>query len=209
MKALLIGNAKHLDESTALKLASEADLVIGVDGGANHCLRLGLKPKIIVGDMDSLSGEARSAFSKTCEFQTHPTDKSELDLELAYQCARAKGAQSVDIVGWSDERVDFSLAALIGLQTAELPLCLWTESTQIRLLNAHQPELELTGPSRLSIIGVSSRIGLQSEGLRWELNWAGEGPKISQSNEFLQRARLWVREGAAYALLEKQVLSMR
>ncbi len=202
MKALLIGNAKHLDERITRKLASEADLIIGVDGGANHCLRLGLKPKIIVGDMDSLSGEARSAFSKTCEFQTHPTDKSELDLELAYRSARAAGARAVDIVGWSDERVDFSLAVLIGLQSSDVQLCLWTESTQMRLLNVDQPELELSGPRRLSIIGVSSRLSLKSEGLRWELDWAGEGPRISQSNEVLLKARIQLIEGAAYALLE-------
>lgn len=202
MKALLIGNARHLDEGITRTLASSADFIIGVDGGANHCLRLGLHPRIITGDLDSISDEARKAFAKTSEFQTHPREKSEIDLELAYQSARAGGARSIDIVGWSDERVDFSLAALIGLQSADLPLCFWTESTQLRLLNAHQPELELSGPKRISIIGVSSRIALKSQGLKWELEWAGEGPKISQSNEILLKARLWLTQGAAYVLTE-------
>jgi len=202
MKALLIGNARHLDERITRKLASEADLIIGVDGGANHCLRLQIQPKIIIGDLDSISAEAQVAFAKTSQFQKHPREKAEIDLELAYRSARAAGARAVDIVGWSDERVDFSLAALIGLQSSEVPLCLWTESTQMRLLNAHQPELELSGPKRLSIIGVSSRLSLKSEGLRWELDWAGEGPRISQSNEVLLKARIRLIEGAAYALLE-------
>jgi thiamine pyrophosphokinase len=31
------------------------DLIIAADGGAQHCLKLGIRPQVVIGDFDSVS----------------------------------------------------------------------------------------------------------------------------------------------------------
>ena len=122
---------------------------------------------------------------------------------MAFLAAQNRGAQLIDIIGWSDDRIDFSLTPLIGLQFAQTPLRLWTKTLETHLLNQFHPQIELRGPRTLSVLTLSPKIGLKSSGLRWELQWSGGGPKVSQSNSVAHLGSICVSEGAAYVSLER------
>jgi len=207
MKALLIGNSKHIDEARTQTLARDSQIIIAADGGADLCLKLKIQPHVVVGDMDSISNEARDIFSKGSDFHVHPSTKSKLDLELAYQTSLDRGASRVEVVGWSDERADFSISSLLAFQNSPVPLRLWTSTAEWQLVNQFQPSLELEGPLKVSVLSFSPVIRLSTKGFRWELKWSGAGPQISQSNEIPAKARLQLERGSAYIASEKLGIS--
>ena len=62
------------------------DFLIGVDGGTNHIVSLGLTPDVVLGDLDSISPETlRIVQDKRIRTLRHPADKDQTDLELAIE----------------------------------------------------------------------------------------------------------------------------
>lgn len=86
-------------------------MVIAADGGLELARTLRLRPDLLVGDMDSVSESALAAYPDVPR-QTHPTDKDELDLELAIAAALERGATRIRVLGAFGGRLDQSLAAL-------------------------------------------------------------------------------------------------
>lgn len=86
------------------------DFLIAVDGGLHHLQQMGLKPDLVIGDLDSISPEdmeyLRSAKIPTQKF---PVEKDETDLELAIQAARATGSRWIRIAAALGGRLDQTL----------------------------------------------------------------------------------------------------
>ena len=58
---------------------SEGDLVIAADGGYDTLYNFGMKPDLLVGDLDSIDAVPRGV-----EIIRHPIKKDETDMHLAY-----------------------------------------------------------------------------------------------------------------------------
>lgn len=93
-------------------IARAADLVVVADGGLRHAAGLGVSPTVIVGDFDSVEVRDLASHAATPK-QRHPTDKRELDLELALAEAQRRGAQRTIVMGAFGSRLDQTLAALL------------------------------------------------------------------------------------------------
>lgn len=90
--------------------------VIAADGGLERCRSLGLRPHLVVGDLDSVSGAALAeAEQDGIEVVRHPPRKDATDLELALDEALARGASSVLVVASAEGRLDHLLASLLLL----------------------------------------------------------------------------------------------
>ena len=57
-RAILFANGRVPDAKSLRLSIADTDLLVGVDGGTEHCLAMGLTPHLVVGDMDSLAGGA-------------------------------------------------------------------------------------------------------------------------------------------------------
>ena len=91
-----------------------ADLIIAADGGAQHCHALGLLPKVLIGDLDSLSPTLRTESEKqNVRIIAYPTQKDQTDFELALLYAKETGAEKVTVLGGLGRRWDHSLANLL------------------------------------------------------------------------------------------------
>ena len=89
---------------------SSATLIICADGGAALARRWGLKPHLVVGDLDSLSLEDQKFWREEgVPFHTVPARKDQTDLELAVELALEKGARSITLVGGWGSRIDHAL----------------------------------------------------------------------------------------------------
>lgn len=115
-KAVIIANGELGAAQEIRACAAQADLLIAADGGAAHCRTLGLKPDLIVGDLDSLGSEDRAFFEQAglC-FEVHPEHKDETDLELAVRAAMREGATEATLVAALGARWDQSLANILLL----------------------------------------------------------------------------------------------
>lgn len=92
-----------------------AGLVIAADGGLRHAAPLGLRPDLLVGDLDSVDADTLARFPGL-PLERHPRDKDALDLELALDAAAARGARHTSVIGGLTGRLDQTLATLLVVQ---------------------------------------------------------------------------------------------
>ncbi len=109
---VLGGAPPHAEVASRLPAGA---VVVAADGGLDHARALGLRPAVLVGDLDSVSSEGL-AWARTAgiEIEEHPGDKDSTDAELAVDAALHRGADHLVVVGGGD-RVDHDLAGLLLL----------------------------------------------------------------------------------------------
>ena|SRR5680860_584142 len=154
------------------RLIEDIDLVVAADGGLAHAAALGLTPRLIVGDLDSVDPALLERYRET-PVQRHRVDKDELDLELALSAARELGAAAFRVLGAFGGRFDHSLAALlIGARWVEagFDLSLHGGAHEAWLCTPRQPvTLTLTPGTTVSLLALRDGAVLSSEGLRFKL----------------------------------------
>jgi len=104
--ACVFCNGVLKDPVRARILAEGSDLVVAADGGARHIAMLGLRPDVIIGDMDSLSRATEWGDMMRIRY---PSDKDKTDAELAVEYALALGCQQVTLVAAVGGRLDHTL----------------------------------------------------------------------------------------------------
>ena len=83
----------------------QGDLVIAADGGYDTLLKLGIKPDLILGDMDSVGTEAEDI-----ERLVYPVRKDETDSFLAYREGVRRGYAEFILYGCTGGREDHTFA---------------------------------------------------------------------------------------------------
>jgi len=99
---------------------SAKDIIIAVDGGAANCLKMGLLPDIVIGDMDSIEDEVREKLdlkSNNIKYIQTTCEKDESDTRLAVEYAVNADAKKIIIAGATGDRLDHSFANLILLSS--------------------------------------------------------------------------------------------
>ena len=138
MRAVIFVNGVVDDYARLAAWLRADDYLIGADGGTMHCLALGRRPDVVVGDLDSLSGgvvaELRAA---GVEIEEHPVAKDKTDLDLAIDRAIRDGADAVLLVGALGGRLDQTLSNLLLLARREWPVhascgCHWPPAGERR-----------------------------------------------------------------------------
>lgn len=97
------------------------DYVICADGGTRHASSLGLKPALVIGDMDSTdSTYLQKLQTKGVPVELFPRDKNETDLELAITRAVELGPKEILIVAALGGRLDQTIANISLLSDLRL-----------------------------------------------------------------------------------------
>lgn len=174
MRAVLFANGKLDDLHGARAQLQGDDVLIAADGGAAHCRILGIRPNVIVGDLDSLSAEDRSFWeAEGVEFLRHDPRKDETDLELALLHALEQGCQEILVLGalggrWDQTFANLLLPAYKRLDGAEISF--WHNGTQIYLVRGTRTIRGRAGQT-LSLIPVGGdALGVTAEGVEWPLD---------------------------------------
>ena len=158
------------------KIACQAGILVAVDSGLIAAEEAGLKPDWIVGDMDSLAGEA-GGLARLDKYPPdrvirHPPDKDRTDTELALNLLRDKGYDEIWLAGGGGGRTDH-IFAILALFERESPPDRWfTANEEIRCLNEGKTlNAELPPDSLVSVFPLGSGPWqAESSGLKWPLN---------------------------------------
>lgn len=158
---------------------ADADLVIAADGGATSLDRLGRRPDVLVGDLDSTDPALVERLEAAgTRIERHPADKEASDTELALGAAMASGATTTAVLGaFGGERIDHELANVLLLADPGLA------GRDIRLVHGRSTVRSLHGRARLELDGAPGGtvtlmpiggdvIGMTTDGLRWPLDGA-------------------------------------
>ncbi len=158
-----------------LKEVRPTDYIIGVDGGTDHVVRLGLTPNVIVGDLDSISPQNLEMLQKRgIQVLRYDPRKDETDLELAITHSASKNPKEVILFSPFGGRVDHALANIMLLTRPALAgsrISLFDGEVRMLLIRAGIPE-SLSGEpgSKFSLIPLGGDVHVDSlTGSEWEL----------------------------------------
>jgi len=153
--------------------ARGADLLVAADGGARWLAAQGLRPDLVVGDLDSLDRRDIERLQEPgTRFVRHPAEKDASDTELAVEAAISAGADRVVLLGaFGGSRIDHELAnvmLLVDPAFSQVDVRLQRSSTLVRGISGNRSLVIEAGlgetvtvlPLGGDAMGVSTR-GLQ------------------------------------------------
>ncbi|MDR1189337.1 MAG: thiamine pyrophosphokinase [Bifidobacteriaceae bacterium] len=146
--ALIVVRGYHYREDLAVLrpfVREKRPVIIGVDGGADAVMEAGLRPDLIIGDMDSVSDKA---LKSGAELVVH-----------AYRDGRAPGSERLDDLGlehgvlpWAGTSEDVAML-LADDQGAELIVAVGTHMTLMEFLDKGRDGMASTFLTRLRVGG--------------------------------------------------------
>jgi thiamine pyrophosphokinase len=160
--------------------------VVAADSGLDHALTVGLRPNLVVGDLDSVSsGALEIARAEGITIEEYSPDKDATDTELALAAALAWGPDHVILLAGGGDRLDHSIAAITALGHASLAQC---ASVTARWGTSHIHVLH--GPRSLTVRTQSNTTfsllalhgtcaGVVVKGAKWPLDNAVLAPASS------------------------------
>ncbi len=171
--ALIIANGDINKDSLLKRLKKEYGfnedyLILCADGGFYNCLKLGLYPGLVIGDMDSIEKK-----EKDIQYLSYSKEKDESDTHLALDYALHNNVKKVIIIGATGDRLDHSLANIFLLASPFIKnrdVCILNHNCEISVINKTTYLKGKVGQSisLFSLIPYSSII--RTEGLQYPLN---------------------------------------
>ena len=178
-RAVIFANGQLPDIEAARSLLQANDYLIAADGGANHLMKMGILPEIVVGDLDSVDEDTLFELtSAEVDIEQFSEDKDETDIELALHYAVELRPSAILIIGALGGRLDQTLANLSILTDPMLP------KIDIRLddgveeaffcrasaANGGQAEVRGRSGDTVSLVPWQAPVaGVATEGLGWPL----------------------------------------
>ena len=96
---------------------SEADLIIAADSGYNNASRLGVRPGLLLGDLDSIDRKKLAPDElEHIDKIIVPAIKDDTDTQLAVDTAISRGADEIYIIGGLGGRLDHTLSSVFLLE---------------------------------------------------------------------------------------------
>jgi thiamine pyrophosphokinase len=171
-KCVLFAGGKLERPEILKKRLTGEEYILAADGGARHALALGLTPRKVVGDMDTLTeGELEDLRGLGSEILMFPAEKDESDTLLALREAMGMGYADIEIWGALGGRLDHSVANVILLMDPHLAgvqvqLFTWNQ----RVFLPERGQVIAGSPGDLiSFFPMEKEVtGIQTRGLQYE-----------------------------------------
>lgn len=173
-RIIIFANGELPDLEKARTLLREDDFILCADGGTRHALALGLRPNLIVGDMDSIEkGQWKELERDGVSIESFSLDKNETDLELAIQRALELEPGQILILAALGGRLDQTLANIalltdLRLSTFDLRL---DDGIEEILFCRDQVQVEGRSGDIVSLLPWGAPVhGVKTHSLNWALN---------------------------------------
>jgi thiamine pyrophosphokinase len=188
--ALVICNGEVLSMEGIEPLLQEKPFIVCADGGANKARKLGIRPDVIIGDLDSISPSTRSYYSRVTTIRVESQESTDLEKALDYLLKRRH--LNVIVVGAMGGRPDHSYANFSILKKYHRRMrVLFSDSLcDVRVLEKKNT-FDLPVGSVVSLMPLGRCDGITTKGLEFSL-----------SNESLE---LGVREGTSNRVVASPV----
>lgn len=149
------------------------DYLICADGALNFLLRIGVKPDLVVGDMDSIDTESTKWLKKSkVRVERFRPDKDCTDSQLALDRAVSLSPKEIVVLGAFGSRRDHELATLFSLEKyahAGIEISLVDEDRTI-LIARKRAIIEAPKGATVSLIPLTKTVsGITTSGLLYSL----------------------------------------
>lgn len=158
----LVGGAP-IASATLKRVSAFVHKYIAVDAGADHLLRAGYEPAIVIGDLDSLSDHALATFQdRLC----HISEQSTTDFEKAISRISAK---AIIAVGFTGGRIDHILAVLNVIARYPQQKIILLDQNDASFLVDERLTLSLPKGCRVSFMPLA-RVIVSVTGVQWSFD---------------------------------------
>lgn len=172
-KCVIISGGLWIDDEYHLQVLQKAEMIICADSGAGYALRIGIKPDVVIGDLDSLTPEEIDNLQKlNVEFIKFPPQKDYTDTYLALQKALELGYERIEMVACLGGRFDHTLSNVMLFTIPEV------QEIDIRILEPSQelflvkPHMKLWGQrgDTISLLPLTPEVsGITATGLYYQV----------------------------------------
>lgn len=149
---------------------ARAPVVVAADGGANRLLRARVQPQAVIGDLDSISPEARAAVP--ADRLHHLAEQATTDFDKAL---RSIAAPFVLALGFAGARIDHGLAVMNTLVRHPGRACIVLGPRDLAFAAPPELALRLRPGDPLSLFPLAQLRG-ESQGLEWPIAGLGFSP---------------------------------
>ena len=167
-KVVILGNGDFPNHPYPFEVLDKADTIICCDGAADELIRIGKIPSVIVGDLDSLSHEAKLKFS---DIIIHIPDQETNDQTKAVNWALKSGFKDLVIIGNTGRREDHTIANISLLSDyAKLANIRCLTNTGIFTPISKTTTFNSFAGQQVSIFSLSKGTRITSHNLKYQLN---------------------------------------
>jgi thiamine pyrophosphokinase len=176
-KALIIANGLQPPLFIVRPFVLAAQLVVCADGGANHALKMNIKPHVIIGDFDSIMSSTKHYYSHIRQIVDPDQNSTDLEKAISY-CVRQKMA-SADIVGATGDRLDHTTGTLgcFKKYRGEIDLRV-IDSVGVLSLVRDEAAFTARVGEKVSLIPLDRCTGITTQNLKYPLN--GESLELGE-----------------------------
>ncbi len=154
-------------------ILQKSKFLICADGGLRHMRNLGLKPDLLIGDLDSISSDdSRWINENKIEILKFPKKKDQTDLELALLAAVDRAGDPITVIGAMGGRIDQTLTNIFLLLMPELQnvdIRLDDGKEELFLIQAHGYISGKKGDIVSLLPLLSPVMGIKTKGLKYPL----------------------------------------
>jgi thiamine pyrophosphokinase len=203
-KCLIVSGGEY----SFMENAGKYDFVIACDRGYENCLKMDIKPDVVIGDFDSYNG----TIDRDIQVQTLDPVKDDTDTMSAVKYAFEAGYRNIDICCAFGGRFDHSVA---NIQTAAYILnnggepSVFGKGTEVYGIRNGKISLKRRQNSYLSVFSVSDVCrGVSISGTKYELADAEltNSFPLGVSNEWTEEsADIAVKDGMVVIIISENV----
>lgn len=170
MKTIIFAGGEYSDIGFYREATLMCDLRIAADSGAEFMAKMGIMPDILIGDMDSVSRKTLELCSESgVEIHRFPTQKDEIDTELALTEAQNRGSDSIFVAGAFGNRLDQTFGAFRLMERFERTV-LFNDNLYSTVVGGEKIDLESVPGEVWSVIPLRNDVNrLSLKGFRYEL----------------------------------------
>ncbi|MBE0570142.1 MAG: thiamine diphosphokinase [Ignavibacteriaceae bacterium] len=209
-KCIILANGKPPKKSIiTFFLKRGYNKLICADGGANSALKMGLKPDVIIGDLDSISTKALEKFKSVSKI-IKLKRQNDTDVEKCLKFAIRKKYDEALLLGATGNRLDHTFCN-IGIVLKFFPkikISLIAEDSFLKAYTGNVMLKTISGET-ISLYGISPKTIITSNGLKYELKNIALpfGVRESTSNIALKNpVKLQINNGVAFVIRDVKTM---
>jgi thiamine pyrophosphokinase len=166
--AVIIANGGFPTLSKVRAIVRRASIVVCADGGTLLARRLGIRPDIVIGDLDSLPRAVLGRLKRSKVIVSG--DQNQTDLEKAIRYLLKQKAKRIVILGATGKRIDQTLAniALLVKYGKKASLTLVDPTGEIEIVQSRTRFRAKVGTA-VSLIPTSRSVRVTTKGLHYAL----------------------------------------